>query len=115
MANKEPQRTCAVCGKPLELRECLACGGSGKVRAALVLKRTCERCGGSGRLWLCPDWIKHLAGGMPKIGNINFKPTGARSATPLRRTCPLCKGAKGVRGPFGQVGPCPRCHGKGWV
>jgi DnaJ-class molecular chaperone len=116
MPKEEIAGTCSVCGRLLEAHVCAKCAGSGKVKAGLLGKRACERCRGTGRVLQCPDWLAHFTKGLPKVGGISFKPTGGAPATPVRQTCPVCKGTKGIRMPFtGQAGPCPRCKGKGWV
>jgi DnaJ-class molecular chaperone len=116
MVKKGLLRTCSVCGKLLEVHPCRACAGTGKARDGLFGKRACERCHGTGRLLLCPDRAMHLAGALPKVGGVGVGPAGGGLGTPARRTCPTCKGTKGIRHPFtGQAGPCPRCGGKGWV
>jgi DnaJ-class molecular chaperone len=116
MAQKQVQNTCSVCGRPLEPSFCLNCAGSGKVKAGLFGKRVCEVCGGTGRVLQCPRWVTHAAQGLPNVGRSAPRPTGGGFATPIHRTCPTCKGTKGIRLPFtGQAGPCPTCKGKGWV
>jgi DnaJ-class molecular chaperone len=116
MARKEVSNACRVCGKGLEAHVCAACAGSGKVKAGLFGKRACETCGGTGSVLQCPDWFGHLSHRPARTVGTMFKPTSGNSATPMRRTCPMCKGTRGIRHPMtGQAGPCPRCKGKGWV
>jgi len=97
------ERRCVVCGKPLQMQVCKTCKGIGKVRSGLFGQRDCQACGGEGFLHVCPDAWKHALGQGPK-------------ASPQRRVCPTCRGTKGIRHPMtGQIGPCPRCGGRGWV
>jgi len=60
MPNKPDPGLCRVCGKPLKLYSCPTCGGSGKVRARLVMKRDCGACAGTGCVRRCPDQFAHL-------------------------------------------------------
>ena len=75
---------------------CPICGGTGVVKPAWMGGvATCLRCNGTGRV------------GVSGIGN-TFLPRAGR-------VCPLCHGTRGVPGPFGAPGPCPKCGGTGRI
>ncbi len=116
MPRIEDQDSCSICGKRLESFKCIACKGSGQVKAGLFGKRACQVCGGTGNVHRCPDSAKHLLMKGSRIGAFTVKPTSGNIPKPVGQTCPLCRGTRGVRHPMtGQVGPCPRCKGRGWV
>jgi hypothetical protein len=75
------ENCCPTCGKPLQLRNCLNCGGKGFTRILLLFKRTCETCQGSGKVYRCPDYMSHL------WGRLRAKPSlqdRFRAGQPLR-------------------------------
>jgi len=115
MTNKRDPGVCTVCGKPLKMYTCPTCGGSGKVRLHLVLKRGCEACGGTGWVRRCPDQFAHLVQAASPTRNLVSRHAPANLVNLAHRTCPMCKGTRGVRLANGQAGPCPTCKGRGWV
>ena len=94
-------RLCSVCGKPLQIKTCFACGGSGEI-GHLFWKQTCGRCKGSGIENKCPDDFKHQ---MERIERERrkylFRPD----------TCPQCGGTGWVYDPVTKLKvPCPTCR-----
>lgn len=114
MSNEERQDHCRVCGKRLEPFKCAKCNGSGRVRFAPSCSPLCEACGGTGTVHSCPDLLKHLRKNR-KLPGLLDEPLGGGVSSPARKTCPTCRGTRGIRHPvYGNIG-CPRCGGRGWV
>jgi len=109
---------CPDCGRPLELRRCLACEGKGTIKEGLFSKReTCHRCGGSGRVVECEYELSHQFS-----RNIQtLKTEHEQRLNKLRQQgpqggvrCPTCAGTGGVMW-MGRAGPCPTCGGRGTI
>lgn len=99
MMQKDNKRLCSVCGKPLHIRTCFACGGRGEI-GHFFWKQTCGRCKGSGIEYECPDYFKHESERIER----------ERRKSELD-TCPQCGGTGWVFDYDLQLGvPCPTCR-----